>query len=325
MKTHPSSGLAWSAVAATLALSCRLWAAPTDAAEFPHPIAVDLGATEFAAGDSIVITSLRGDRPHLESGGRYLLEGTYTLASLEQARLGWSITSRGPSGPTPVAEGENMMVGRGPGTFRLVKTFLRDGWPHVSFYAGRSHGGVYFGEMGREHTVLRRRGWSDFSERPRGDSAAAATAGLDPLSVGPTSADRGQSSGNTAIVAYLGDPVPLPPNLDVRYGPEGLMAAFNKLSKTAGYEIKKLAVDSSEFPCLVYGIIAGNQDFRDMQLVLGAMNGYAYGGSVVGRTGQGSTYFALNMTPRDQYPRAQATAAQRRLMVRLEMLAQKVR
>ena len=55
------------------------------------------------------------------------------------------------------------------------------------------------------------------------------------------------------------------------------------------------------------------------------MKGYDYGGSVRGSTASGSTYFSLNMIPRDQYPRGQAVACQRRLMVRLQMLADAVR
>src|SRR3984957_4243000 len=48
---------------------------------FPHIIQYELGASGFSAGDQISITSVRGDRAHIEPGGSYLVEGTYTLAS----------------------------------------------------------------------------------------------------------------------------------------------------------------------------------------------------------------------------------------------------
>ena len=138
------------------------------AEDFPYAIQPELGATEFAAGDAIVITVFRGDRQHLEPGGHYLLEGTYTLASADSADLAWFSTSRGPSGSTPVAEDQHVATAKGTGTFRLKKTISEDGWLHVSFYVdNHSHGGVYFGEKGIENTVLRKKGWSDLKVIPR--------------------------------------------------------------------------------------------------------------------------------------------------------------
>ena len=55
------------------------------------------------------------------------------------------------------------------------------------------------------------------------------------------------------------------------------------------------------------------------------MKDYNYGGSVVGGSDKGETYFSLNMIPSGQYPSGQAAACNRRLMVRLQMLADSVR
>jgi hypothetical protein len=55
------------------------------------------------------------------------------------------------------------------------------------------------------------------------------------------------------------------------------------------------------------------------------MKGYTYAGSVVGHTDTGATYFSLNMIPPDQYPSGQDLACHRRLMVRLQMLADDAR
>ena len=128
------------------------------------------------------------------------------------------------------------------------------------------------------------------------------------------------SSANAAIMAYLGDPVTPPANLDPKYTPEGLTAAFRQLSQNLGFKVQRLAVDQSEFPFLVYGIIEGRQSYNALKEGLSAMPGYAYSGSSTGNA-DGSTYFALNMMPQREYPREVADAIHRRSMIRLQMLA----
>jgi hypothetical protein len=131
------------------------------------------------------------------------------------------------------------------------------------------------------------------------------------------------AAGNAAIIAYLGDPVPVPPNLEIRYTAAGLKAEFMALAEAAGRKVQKLAVDTSEFPCLVYGTVTGANNLQRVQEALGATQDYVYGGSVVGRMGNDTTYFAFNLTPDDRYPRGQVEAVHRRLMIRLQMLAEK--
>jgi hypothetical protein len=285
-----------------------------------HVIQPELGAAEFAPGDRIIITSLRGDREHLEPGGRYVLEGSYTLASADSADLAWYATTRGPSGSTPVNANEHGKITRGSGNFHLEKTLLNDGWLHVSFYvSGNSQGGIYFGEKGIENTVLRKKSWSDFSRSAPGHqpdvNAAAARTGAVPIS----------DPANRAIMTYLGEAVPPPAGLDTRYSPTNLLAAFTALSQQQGLRIERLAVDDSEFPFLVHGVLAGQHDFRELEAGLRQMKDYDYGGSEVGNTAKGGTYFSLNMIPYSQYPSGQAAACNRRLMVRLQMLADSVR
>jgi hypothetical protein len=288
--------------------------------EFQYVIQPESGATEFAPGDRIRITSVRGNREHLEPGGRYLLEGSYMLASADSADLAWFATSRGPSGSTPVTDDEHVRITRGSGNFHLEKTLLDDGWLHVTFYVnGHSHGGIYFGEKDFDNTVLRKKDWSDFSNdspggRPDRKSAGARNGGT-ALS-GPA---------NLAIMAYLGDPVSPPAGLDARYSPTNLLAAFTALSQKQGLRVERLALDDSEFPFLVYGVLAGKHDFRELEAGLHQMKDYKYGGSVVGITDKGGTYFSFNMIPYSQYPSGQAAACNRRLMVRLQMLADAVR
>jgi len=127
------------------------------------------------------------------------------------------------------------------------------------------------------------------------------------------------SSANAAIMAYLGEPVPPPAELDPKYTSEGLIAACKAVFAKLGLELNKLAVDDTEFPFLAYGVVSGSHDLQGMPSALRALPGYAYGGSVVGRK-NGMTYFSFNMMPHDQYPRPQREAIQRRLMIRLQML-----
>jgi hypothetical protein len=305
-------------VAATVCLQAGLSRGQTtqEPAEtaFPYVIPVEVGTWAFAPGDSIKITSLRGNRTHLQADGSYLMEGTYTLASVDKADLLFSCTSPAPGGYSPVSPGQELTVTRGSGTFTL-KHPPCDGMYHISFYVSgenHSHGGVYFGEKGVEATILRQFDWPDFSsdtktEREQASAAAGAHIGT-PFSTDP----------NRAIVAYLGNPVPAPSVLDAKYTPINLLLAFSDLSRKARWRIQSLSVDNSEFPYLVYGVLEGSQEISHEDLA--AVKGYIYGGAVVGRA-DGTTYFAINMIPHDNYPSDQSKSCDRRLMIRLQMLA----
>ena len=285
----------------------------TPEADFPYVIQPELGSIEFAPGDRIVITSIRGNREHIERGGRYLLNGSYTLTSAEKADLSWFITTRGPSGATPITDAQHVIVAKGSGIFHLEKDVSDDGWMHITFYVkGHPYGGIYFGEKGFENSVLRNKGWTDFP-----------TAAADATPPGARGNDRAGASArsNRLIMAYLGDPVRPPANLSEAYSPANLLAVFTAVCKKRGVEIKKLKVDDSEFPFLVSGILAGKPDLGALETDVRQTNGYAHGGAVVGSTGDGSTYFSMNIIPYNQYPPGQAAACSRRLMVRLQMLS----
>ncbi|MCX6954240.1 MAG: hypothetical protein NTV51_18980 [Verrucomicrobia bacterium] len=131
------------------------------------------------------------------------------------------------------------------------------------------------------------------------------------------------ASANAAIMAYLGEPVPPPADLDPKYTAEGLAATFQAACAKLGFELQTLAVDDTEFPFLVYGVVSGTRDLQPVQNAIRALPGYGYGGSV-GLRRNGRTYFSLNLMPHDQYPRAQREAIQRRLMIRLQMLGAQV-
>ncbi len=326
MKTLRSNAFQLAVIGFASALCLRLGAevapAGTKAAdvEFPSVIQAEMGAAEFAPGDNIVITSIRGDREHLALGGRYVLEGSYTLASAESAELAWYATSHGHGGSTPISDAEHFRVNRGSGTFRLEKTLLDDGWLHVSFLVnGNSHGGIYFGEKGFENTVLQQKSWSDFSNAEKNGAAGQNPAGL------KNGGMLAPVTGNFAIMAYLGEPVPAPAGLDPRYSPAGLKAAFADLGKRLGLTVKRLEVDDSEFPFVIYGLLAGQCDYHALADGVRQMSGYSYGGSVSGDTGEGGTYFSLSIIPDKLFPAGRIMDCSKRLMIRLQMLADTMR
>lgn len=306
-------------LAAVLAAACLLHAPGQSAGgaevdweqQFPQTIQYELGASGFSVGDQITITSVRGDREHIEPGGSYLVEGTYALASADSADLALYCTTRGSSGPTPVQDGQRIKITRGSGRFHLYETNLADGWLHVSFYPKNSklHGGVYFGEKGRENTLMRNQSWfREFADK--------SSVKQDDIEMGVV------NEANRALLAYLGNPVPPPADMDLRYNKENLLTAFTTLCGKAHLVITKLAVDNSEFPFLVYGTLAGSHTLPEAP-VFEEQKGYTYGGSVRGSFGGGSTYFAVNLVPSSQYPADKERTCHRRLMLRLQMLADK--
>src|SRR5689334_438536 len=50
---------------------------------FSNRVAFDIGATDFAPGDSITVTEVQGTKPDFEVGGVYLVRGEYVLASAD--------------------------------------------------------------------------------------------------------------------------------------------------------------------------------------------------------------------------------------------------
>ncbi len=119
---------------------------------FPHVLSFRLGKRTFAEGDNITITEIRGTRPKLEIGGRYLVRGEYTLSSQDSASLCLFRTTTKP-GTGRIKPTQRMEVQRGSGVFALEKEIYSDGYLHLSFYpsGGRSSfGGLYFGQNDRD-------------------------------------------------------------------------------------------------------------------------------------------------------------------------------
>jgi hypothetical protein len=136
------------------------------------------------------------------------------------------------------------------------------------------------------------------------------------------SGSTSMSGPNQALLEYLGNPVKPPANMDPLYNKQNLLKAFTALCQKTGLVINTLAVDDLEFPFIVYGTLDGAHKLPEKS-AFEEQKGYTYGGSVRGSFGGGSTYFAVNMVPGSQYPADQEKACQRRLTLRLQMLADK--
>lgn len=119
-------------------------------------------------------------------------------------------------------------------------------------------------------------------------------------------------------------PIPPPDPLDSRYSAEGLLTAFRVMAKQLGAPVRSVAVDTSEYPYLVHGVLAGKHSHQDMRRVLNSLPGYAYNGSttMISTTmiNSSQTTFVLNMNPSNTYPRDRRSAISQRMMPRLRAL-----
>jgi len=277
--------------------------------QFPVVLPFELGEAEFSPGDSITIQRVTGTSATLRTGEVYCVEGTYTLASRDEAQLSVSATTvRNVS--TPVEPTQIMRVGKGSGTFRLVKTMWEEGYLHVSFSVwphGSTFGGVYFGQG---KWVLHHKGWSYLNQQtrsPDSTTTVAATGGAVSLA-GP----------NRALLQYLGEPVEPPADLDAAYSKEGLIKAVQTAARNAGISLKRVEIDDSEFPFLV-GVICKDGDYAQLTEQFGKMSPYEYGGSVGSHT-----HNALNLVPWRAFPQQASERISHRLGVRMQVFQAKL-
>ena len=280
---------------AVIALSASGLRAQPAADELPQAVQFELGKSEFAAGDHIHLRQVRGSSDRIKVGETYSVDGTYELASHDEASLALYATTIGDSGPTPVDPRQRVAIRKGSGSFHLVKTMGQDGYLHVSFYpaqSGESFGGVYFGQGDR---VLRGR----------------SQAGSAPPSV---------SGPNRALLEYLGNPVLPPANLDARYSKEGLTTAIQTAARKAGITVKRVAIDNMEFPFLV-GVICAGADFAKLKEQIKTLDGYEYSGSIGNNVNQdgSDTCNVFNLVPYTAYPAGTGEAIYHRLQLRQQI------
>lgn len=288
----PCLAAAWIFVSISSAL------AEPAASDLSHIVQFELGKSNFASGDNITIQQMRGTSDVIKVGETYSVDGTYELASHDEADIAFYATTVLASGPTPVGHLQHIRIKRGHGTFHLVKTMSEDGYLHVSFYpvpSGESFGGVYFGQGDR---VLR--SWA--------------------------SASRSAASGpNRALLEYLGSPVQPPANMDARYTKEGLTDAVQSAAQNAGITVKKLTIDDSEFPFLI-GVVCAGSDASKLKAEIKKMDGYEYGGSIGNDANpDGSdTCNVFNIVPYEAYPEGAKQQIYHRLWLRQQVFYDRI-
>ncbi len=127
-------------------------------AQINLPVAFDVGKTSMHGGDRITITEVLGSRSDFAVGGVYLVRGDYTLASADEATLGFSIGAIDPADACTFGNNRGRQhVARGSGKFELATTIVHRGYPGVSFFVegvdgsggrlfGAGSGSVQFGK-----------------------------------------------------------------------------------------------------------------------------------------------------------------------------------
>jgi hypothetical protein len=86
-----------------------------------------------------------------------------------------------------------------------------------------------------------------------------------------------------------------------KYSAAGLRAAFQQVCRNIGCRLQWIEVDESKRPALVYGVIVGACDYKDIRRELLSMSDYTYNGAVTMVAKDGSkTAFAVDIIPRDR-------------------------
>jgi hypothetical protein len=129
----------------------------------------------------------------------------------------------------------------------------------------------------------------------------------------PTSAPS-PASGSEPLVTYLGDPVAPPPNLDPAYGKDGLLNAIQQAAAAAGITLKKLEIETSEFPFLAGVICADDAELEKLKDQLKKMGPYEYTGGV-----SGHGVYSFSLIPYRAYPPGTAQVIGRRATLRRQM------
>jgi hypothetical protein len=122
------------------------------------------------------------------------------------------------------------------------------------------------------------------------------------------------ASGSEPLVTYLGDPVAPPPNLDPAYGKDGLLNAIQQAAAAAGITLKKLEIETSEFPFLAGVICADDAELEKLKDQLKKMGPYEYTGGV-----SGHGVYSFSLIPYRAYPPGTAQVIGRRATLRRQM------
>ena len=113
-----------------------------------------------------------------------------------------------------------------------------------------------------------------------------------------------------ALASYLGEAVPPPADIDFAYSKEGLLSSIQQAAQLAGVSLKKLEIETSEFPFLAGVVCDSAADFEKLKAQFKNMPNYEWGESV-GSRGE----CAFNITPLQNF-----SSEERRRIVRRTLL-----
>jgi hypothetical protein len=119
---------------------------------------------------------------------------------------------------------------------------------------------------------------------------------------------------SNTFLTYLGEAVPPPSNIDPAYTKEGLLNAIQQAAQFAGVSLKKVEIETSEFPFLAGVVCDNDADFEKLKVQFKNMPAYEYGGAT---SSHGS--YAFNITPHRSYPSEAGQRIDRRTMLRMQM------
>jgi hypothetical protein len=122
------------------------------------------------------------------------------------------------------------------------------------------------------------------------------------------------NSGASPVMTYLGEAVQPPSNLAAAYTKDGLLSAIQDAARNAGISLKKVEIETSEFPFLCGVTCASEADFEKLKSQLKQMDAYEYNGSVSSHTS-----YAFNLVPYRTYPSDTSSRITRRTMLRQQM------
>jgi hypothetical protein len=96
------------------------------------------------------------------------------------------------------------------------------------------------------------------------------------------------------------------------YTKDGLVNALQDAARNAGISLKKVEIESSEFPFLC-GVVCenGEMDFQKLKLQLKQMNDYEYGGCI-----SGNNSYAFNLVPYRAFPPESGSRISHRMTLR---------
>ena len=128
------------------------------------------------------------------------------------------------------------------------------------------------------------------------------------------------NSNAEAFLAFLGEPVQPPPDVNPAYSQQGIMNAVQQAAQLAGISLKKLEIETSEFPYLAAVAWESEADYQKFKAQFKNMPDYEYGG------GTGSYELcAFTITPYRSLSPEMIQRVSRRLMLRCQMFRDQVK